>query len=84
MPIKQLLASVIFWILIGVSDAGSEQIDKLIDLVWKARGLQELIKKDGNSKGKNLSKKESCEWIVESAYITADFCFRYRAICGGR
>lgn len=46
-----------------------------IDLLLKARGLQAmerlevLSKKNGNSKGKNLTKKEHCEWQMENFYF---------------
>lgn len=42
-----------------------------IDLQWKARALQaveriqKLVKKNGDSKGKALSKREHCEWDLE-------------------
>lgn len=45
-----------------------------IDLLLKARGLQavekieKLAKKNGDSKSKNLTKKEKCEWNLELAY----------------
>lgn len=46
-----------------------------IDRLWKARGLQaiekleKLIKKNGDSKGKNLSAKEHCDWALENMFI---------------
>lgn len=54
---------------------GSSQSQKNVDLVWKARGLQafdrieELQKKNGNSRGKALSKLETCEWALERAFM---------------
>ena len=45
-----------------------------LDFLWKARALQavekleKLIKKNGNSKGKNLTKQEHCEWALENVF----------------
>ncbi len=60
-----------------VSTAGSTAMAESgkLDLLWKARGLQaqvaieKLSKKNGDSKGKNLSKKEHCKWNLENVFF---------------
>ncbi len=54
--------------------SGHSFANKKIDRLWKARSLQaherikELQEKNGDSRGKNLTGKESCEWIAENAF----------------
>lgn len=62
-------------ILIAISLSSSLQSKTLdLELLLKARGLQALerietlSKKNGKSQGKNLSKKELCEWNLEKIY----------------
>ncbi len=60
-------------LLLGINSAYSS--DNSIDLLLKARGLQalerieKLSKKNGDSKGSNLTKKESSEWAYENMYF---------------
>jgi hypothetical protein len=47
----------------------------VVDRLWKARALQAMEKidkltvKNGDSRGKNLTKQELCEWGLESSYF---------------
>ena len=49
--------------------------DYNIDTLWKAKAIQsierleKLSKKNGSSKGKNLTSKESCEWNLNNAFM---------------
>lgn len=66
-----ILALFSWWLFPAIAQAESSQIE----LLMKARGLQSierieaLIKKNGHSKGKNLSKKEECDWALENLYL---------------
>lgn len=62
-------ASVLLFSILATSAYASDH-----DLLWKARGLkaqerlQKLNEKNGDSKGKKLTKKELCEYRLEAAY----------------
>lgn len=65
-----IFISITLYTLVGLASQDS------IDLRLKARGLQaierleKLIKKNGDSKGKKLTKKELCEWSYETIYYS--------------
>lgn len=66
----------VFVLILSVTVSHAESKPDAVDRVWKARGLQALeklealAKKNGASKGKNLSKKDHCEWSLEKVFIS--------------
>ena len=57
------------------ASASAESKLDAVDRIWKARGLQAFEKlktlntKNGDSKGKKLSQKEHCQWILENTFL---------------
>lgn len=73
------VSKAIIFLYFSLSVLPSHASDYDIELLWKARALkanetlEPLVKKNGDSKGKNLKKEELCKWRMENAYMAHMF-----------